>query len=123
MGSRLWIQEGPQQKDELARATVEVSNAIASLNGLLAEESLLNAQEQAFVQEKTALKQVVDLDTMLSQVFPNGVSALSSEEFTAVMNQLASSLPPELAGNDTGSDRADQQPGRYCCKQASCDRN
>jgi len=90
--------EGPQQKDELARATVEVSNAIASLNGLLAEESLLNAQEQAFVQEKTALKQVVDLDTMLSQVFPYGVSALSSEEFTAVMNQLASSLPPELAG-------------------------
>ncbi|NLW12191.1 MAG: MMPL family transporter [Clostridiaceae bacterium] len=90
--------EGPQQKDELARATVEVSNAIASLNGLIAEEALLNAQEQAFVQEKTALKQVVDLDTMLSQVFPDGVSALSPDQFAAVMQQMSANLPPELAG-------------------------
>jgi HAE1 family hydrophobic/amphiphilic exporter-1 len=89
--------EAPEQKQQLAQASSQVNNAIANLNALLAEESMLDAQKAAFEQEKAGLTQLLDLNTLFAQVFPNGIAELPPEVYTATMQQLASQLPAELA--------------------------
>lgn len=90
--------EAANQREQLAEAGVQLDSAIANLNALLAEETRLNAQKTAFEQEKEALVNMAELQQMFQQLFPGGVEALTPEAYAAVMAQLGSMLPEELAG-------------------------
>jgi HAE1 family hydrophobic/amphiphilic exporter-1 len=90
--------ETVKQKDQLSAASGQLDNAIAGLNALLAEETLLNTQKAAFEMEKEGLSHLEAMNPLFNQAFPNGVSALSPEMYQAIMAQLAPSLPDQLAG-------------------------
>ncbi len=90
--------ETVKQQTQLAEAGAKLNNAIANLNALLAEETLLNTQKAAFEQEKEGLSQLAELNPLFQQLFPDGVSALTPEEYQAIMEQISPLLPEELRG-------------------------
>ncbi|MCR3921258.1 MAG: efflux RND transporter permease subunit [Firmicutes bacterium] len=90
--------ETVKQKDQLAEAGAQLDNVIASLNALLAEETVLISQKAAFEMEKEGLAQLEELNPLFTQVFPNGVAALPPAVYEAMMVQLATELPEQLAG-------------------------
>lgn len=90
--------ETENQKQQLAQAGVQVNNAIANLNALLAEETLLNTQRAAFEQEREGQSGLAALSPLFSQAFPGGVASLSPPMYEAIMQHMAPSLPAQLAG-------------------------
>jgi len=85
------------QQDKLAQSGVKLDNAIANLNALLAEETMLNTQRTAFEKEKESLVQLVPLNTLFAQVFPNGADILTPQMYNTIMEQLAPRLPEPFA--------------------------
>lgn len=98
--------ESPKQKDQLASSSAELNSAIANLSALLAEGTLLEAQEEAFKQEKAGLSQLAELNTMLDEYFPikmpgmpeMELGQIPDEMFDSILAQLGDKLPAQMKG-------------------------
>ncbi|HHW30971.1 MAG TPA: efflux RND transporter permease subunit [Clostridiaceae bacterium] len=89
--------EAPNQKSQLAQAGIQLNNAIANINSLLSEETILNAQKTAFQKEKESLQQLAELNDLFKQIFPLGISEISPDMYKAIMQQVADRLPESIS--------------------------
>lgn len=89
-------QESPSQRDQIAKSSAELDNAIANLNALLAEEAKLEAQKLAFENEKAALEQFADSSQYFEDFFSGDLKDLPSEIYNAVLQEIKNSLPFDL---------------------------
>lgn len=90
-------EESVKQQEELAGAGVELNSAIAGLNALLAEETLLEAQQAAFEEEKKMLSQLGGLEKLPFSL-PGDIGKLDPAIYGALLAWLEPFLPEELAG-------------------------
>ena len=90
-------EETVQQQEQLAGAGVELNSAIAGLNALLAEETLLEAQRAAFEEEK---KMLLQFDGMGKLPFslPGDIGGLDPVIYEGLRAWLEPFLPEELTG-------------------------
>ena len=95
--------ESPGQKNQIAKSSAELDNAIANLNALLAEEAKLEAQKQAFEKEKETIEQVIDANQNFEELFSVDLEDLPSEIFDALMQEIKNRLPfdvPDLSQSE-----------------------
>ncbi len=85
------------QQEQLAGAGVELTSAIAGLNALLSEETLLEAQQAAFEEERKMLAQPDWLEALPLR-FPGDIGGLDPAIYEALMALLEPFLPEELVG-------------------------
>ncbi len=90
-------EESTDQKDQIARASVQLSDAIASLNALLGEESIIQAEKAAYEAEKTGMQQLAGLNELFATAFPSGIAELTPEMYAATIAAVSAMLPPEIA--------------------------
>ncbi len=90
-------EETQNQAGQIAEASVLLDGTIARLQAMLSEEAQLLTQQTVLQREREMLSQLADLAPMLQELFPNGVTNLTPEEYAALMEQLAAILPADLA--------------------------
>ncbi len=90
-------EESSDQKTTVARASAQLSDAIAGINAILGEEALILAEKAAYEAEKQAMQQLAGLNDLFSMAFPTGITGLTPEVFTATVASLSGVLPADIA--------------------------
>ena len=91
-------EETINQAGQMAEASVLLDGTIARLQAMLTEEAQLLTQQAVLQKERDMIAQLADLAPTLQELFPNGVTGLSPEEYAALLAQLGELLPADLAG-------------------------
>lgn len=96
-GKETLSREGGTQKTELAKAGVQLNEAMGGLTALLAEESQLEVQKAAFLQERAFLEEMLTLDNLMEGLFPVDLRQMTEEMFRALQEEGTLALPEALS--------------------------
>ena len=88
--------ESPDQKEQIAKSSAELDNAIANLNALLSEEAKLEAQKQAFEKEKETLEQLANVNQDFEELLSGDLNDLPPEVYQTILKEINDSLPFDL---------------------------
>lgn len=80
--------EAKNQKDQVAKASVELNSAISNLTGLLSEEAKLTAEKAALEATRDQLRNVLNLNTFFTRLFPDGMENLTVEELQKILESM-----------------------------------
>ena len=97
-GQKTLAEESQNQKEQVAKASVELSSAMANLNALLAEEAKLTAEKAALEATRDQLRSVLDMNTIFTALFPEGTENLTLEDLQLILSSMESGAPEAMEG-------------------------
>jgi multidrug efflux pump subunit AcrB len=92
-GQAALAKEARTQKEQVAEASVELNTAMSNLNALLAEEAKLTAEKAALEATRDQLRNVLNLNTLFTTLFPEGTERLTLEELQQILESLETQIP------------------------------
>jgi HAE1 family hydrophobic/amphiphilic exporter-1 len=97
-GQKTLAAESQNQKEQVAKASVELSSAMANLNALLAEEAKLTAEKAALEATRDQLRSVLDMNAIFTSLFPEGTDDLTLEDLQLILSSMESGAPEAMEG-------------------------
>lgn len=97
-GQKTLAAESQNQKEQVAKASVELSSAMANLNALLAEEAKLTAEKAALEATRDQLRSVLDMNAIFTSLFPEGTDNLTLEDLQLILSSMESGAPEAMEG-------------------------
>ncbi|SFN70923.1 efflux RND transporter permease subunit [Proteiniclasticum ruminis] len=97
-GQKTLAAESQNQKEQVAKASVELSSAMANLNALLAEEAKLTAEKAALEATRDQLRSVLDMNAIFTALFPEGTENLTLEDLQLILSSMESGAPEAMEG-------------------------
>ena len=97
-GQKTLAAESQNQKEQVAKASVELSSAMANLNALLAEEAKLTAEKAALEATRDQLRSVLDMNAIFTSLFPEGTDNLTLEDLQLILSSMESGALEAMEG-------------------------